>query len=51
MMLGVALKTMPNVERQLIDGLERSLDDVAVQLAKPDGEWDARAWEPPGIPR
>jgi hypothetical protein len=50
MMLGVALRTMPNVERQLIDGLERALTDLAAELAKPDGEWDARAWQPPGLP-
>lgn len=51
MMLSVALKTMPNVERQLTDGLERSLDDLALQLAKPDGEWDATTWTPPGVGR
>jgi hypothetical protein len=51
MMLGVALRTMPNVERQVIDGLETALTDLATELAKPDGEWDARAWQPPGIPR
>jgi hypothetical protein len=50
MMLGVALKTMPNIERQVIDGLERGLDDLVVELAKPDGEWDAHAWNPPGLP-
>jgi hypothetical protein len=51
MMLGVALRTMPNVERQVIDGLETALTDLALELAKPDGEWDARAWNPPGLPR
>jgi hypothetical protein len=51
MMLGVALRTMPNVERQVIDGLETALTDLAAELAKPDDEWDARAWKPPGIPR
>jgi hypothetical protein len=51
MMLGVALRTMPNVERKLIDGLETALTDLAAELAKPDEEWDARAWNPPGIPR
>jgi hypothetical protein len=49
MMLNVALKTMPNVERQLIDDLERALDDLAIELAKPDAEWDAAAWRPPGL--
>ena len=51
MMLGVALRTMPNVEKQVIDGLETALTDLATELAKPDDEWDARAWQPPGIPR
>ena len=51
MMLGVALRTMPNVEKQVIDGLETALTDLATELAKPDGEWDAGAWQPPGIPR
>lgn len=50
MMLGVALKTMPGVERQLIEGLETSMTDLATELAKPDGEWDANAWQPPGLP-
>lgn len=50
MMLGVALKTMPNVERQFIDGLETAMTDLATELAKPDAEWDAKAWQPPGLP-
>ena len=50
MMLGVALKTMPGVEQRLIDGLETALTDLATELAKPDEEWDATAWTPPGIP-
>lgn len=49
LMLGVALKTMPNVEQQVIDGLNRALDDLAVELAKPDDQWDATAWTPPGV--
>ena len=50
MMLGVALKTMPGVEQKVIDGLETGLDDLAAELAKPDAEWDAAAWNPPGLP-
>jgi hypothetical protein len=42
---------MPNAEKQLTEGLERGFDDLAVELAKPDGEWDARAWTPPGLER
>ena len=50
LMLGVALRTMPGIERQIVEGLERGLDDLAAELAKPDGEWDAAAWRPPGVP-
>jgi hypothetical protein len=50
LMLGAALATMPNVQRQVVDGLERGLDDLATELAKPDGEWDAAAWQPSGMP-
>jgi len=49
LMLGVALKTMPNVEQQVIAGLDRALDDLAVELSKPDDQWDATAWIPPGV--
>jgi hypothetical protein len=51
MMLGVALRTMPDIERQLVEGLEASMTDLATELAKPDGEWDAASWQPRGIPR
>ena len=50
LMLGAALATMPNAQRQVVDGLERGLDDLVVELAKPDAEWDAGAWQPPGVP-
>jgi hypothetical protein len=40
------MKTMPVAE-----SLERGLDDLAVELAKPDAEWDATAWTPPGLDR
>ena len=49
-MLGAALATMPNAQRQVVDGLERGLDDLVAELAKPDAEWDALAWQPPGVP-
>jgi hypothetical protein len=51
MMLGVAMKTIPNVEQRVIEALERGLDDLVRELAKPDGEWDAASWVPPGLPR
>ena len=50
LMLGVALKTMPNLEQQLIDGLEANLDSLAIELAKPNSEWDPSAWQPVGLP-
>jgi hypothetical protein len=51
MMLGVALKTMPGLEQRLIEGLETSMTDLATELAKPDGEWDAASWQPPRMQR
>ena len=50
MMLGVALSARPQIRRDLVDGIERGMDDLAVELAKPDDEWDAGAWMPPGLP-
>jgi hypothetical protein len=50
MMLAVALKTMPGVEQQVIDGLESGLDDLATELAKSEDDWDAGMWQPPGLP-
>ena len=50
MMLGMALKTMPDLELRVVEGLERSFDDLAAELAKPDREWDATRWTPPGLP-
>jgi hypothetical protein len=50
LMLGVALRTMPNLEQQVIDGLEANLDSLAVELARPDADWDPTAWQPVGLP-
>jgi hypothetical protein len=50
LMLGVALRTMPQLEQQVIDGLEMNLDDLTRELAKPDAEWDPAAWQPIGLP-
>jgi hypothetical protein len=50
LMLGVALRTMPNMERQIIDGLEANLDSLVVELAKPDADWNPDAWQPVGLP-
>lgn len=51
LMLGAALRVMPNVEQQVIDGLEESFDDLVIELAKPDAEWDAALWEPAALSR
>ena len=50
MMLGVALSARPQIRRDLVDGIERGMDDLAAELAKPDDAWDAGAWMPPGLP-
>jgi len=50
MMLGVALSARPQIRRDLEDGIERGLDDLAAELAKPDDQWDAGAWMPSGLP-
>jgi hypothetical protein len=50
LMLGVALRTMPNMERQIIDGLEANLDSLVVELAKADADWNPEAWQPVGLP-
>ena len=49
MVLGVALRTMPGLEQRVIDGLEANLDSLAVELAKPDNEWDPAGWQPVGL--
>ena len=51
MMFDLALKTMPGARKQVIDGLEASLTDLATELAKPNSEWDPAAWTPPGVTR
>jgi len=50
LMLGVALRTMPDIQRQVIDGLEANLDSLAIELAKPDADWDPASWQPRGLP-
>jgi hypothetical protein len=49
MMLGVALSARPQIRQDVVTGLERGLDDLAIELAKPDDQWDAGAWMPPGL--
>jgi hypothetical protein len=50
MMLGVALSARPQIRRDLEAGIERGMDDLAAELAKPDDAWDAGAWMPSGLP-
>jgi hypothetical protein len=50
MMLGVALSARPQIRRDLVDGIERGMDDLAAELAKPDDAWNVGAWMPPGLP-
>lgn len=50
-MLGAALGARPQLRQQIVDGLERALDDLAIELAKPAEEWDAASWWPPSLPR
>jgi hypothetical protein len=50
LVLGVALRTMPTLEQQVVAGLEANLDDLARELARPESEWDPAAWQPVGLP-
>jgi hypothetical protein len=49
LVLGAAMATMPGMESRIRDGLEHGLDDLVVELAKPDEEWDPEGWQPQGI--
>jgi hypothetical protein len=49
LMLGAALASMPKIQQQVTDGLERGFDDLATELAKPDAEWDPASWMPTGL--
>jgi hypothetical protein len=50
LMLSAALGARPNLRQEIVDRLEGGFSDLAHELAKPDGEWDAAAWRPPGLP-
>jgi hypothetical protein len=50
LMLGVALKAMPNLEGDIVAGLEESLDELVVELAKTDADWNAADWQPSRLP-
>jgi hypothetical protein len=51
LMLNVALGTRPNLRHEVVDGLEDGMTDLAVELAKPEADWDPAAWTPPGLAR
>ena len=50
LMMGVALKAMPNLEPDIRAGIEQSLDELVVELAKSDADWDAASWQPSALP-
>jgi hypothetical protein len=49
LMMSAAVAARPAVREQVEAGVERAIDDLAVELAKPDGEWDPASWMPPGL--
>lgn len=49
-MMSAALASRPSIQKDIVKGLERGFDDLAKELAKPDHEWDAASWTPPGLP-
>lgn len=48
MMLAAGVQ-MAGGRQKLVDSLDRVLDDLVVELAKPTGEWSATTWTPPGL--
>jgi hypothetical protein len=46
LLLGAALGARPNLRQELVNGLEDAMTELAAELAKPDGAWDAAAWQP-----
>ena len=48
LVLGAALGARPQLREGIEAGLERGFDDLAVERAKPDAEWEPSAWMPPG---
>jgi hypothetical protein len=48
-MMSAAVAARPLVRQQVEGAVERAIDDLAVELAKPDGEWDPASWMPPGL--
>ena len=49
LMLSAALGARPEMRQRVENGFESAFDDLATELAKPDGEWDASSWNPPGL--
>ncbi len=49
LMMSAALGARPDIRQRVENGIESAFDDLATELAKPDDQWDASSWNPPGI--
>jgi len=49
LMLSAALGARPEIRQRVENGIESAFDDLATELAKPDDQWDAASWNPPGL--
>jgi len=49
LMLSAALGARPEIRQRVENGIEAAMDDLATELAKPDDQWDASRWNPPGL--
>lgn len=49
LMMSAALGARPEIRRRVENGIESAFDDLATELAKPDDQWDASSWKPPGM--
>jgi hypothetical protein len=49
LMLSAALGARPEIRQRVENGIEAAMDDLSTELAKPDDQWDASSWNPPGL--
>lgn len=49
LMMSAALGARPEIRQRVENGFESAFDDLAAELAKPDDQWDASSWNPPGL--
>lgn len=49
LMMSAALGARPEIRQRVENGFESAFDDLAAELAKPDDQWDASTWNPPGL--